>query len=72
MRVSSFPLLCAWLYDSTSSDVIFISMDDKEGKPETSGKQDEKKEEIIYGSWSPDDGIVLEWMGRAEGLSDEQ
>lgn len=34
----------------------------------------EKKDddEIIYGSWSPDDGIVLEWMGRAEGLSDEQ
>ncbi len=28
--------------------------------------------EIIYGSWSPDDGVVLEWMGRAEGLSDEQ
>ena len=47
-------------------------MGDNEGKPEKSGKEDEKKEEIIYGSWSPDDGIVLEWMGRAEGLSDEQ
>lgn len=35
-------------------------------KPETAA------DEIIYGSWSPDDGVVLEWMGRAEGLSDEQ
>ncbi len=37
-------------------------------------EENEKEEEceIIYGSWSPDDGIVLEWMGRAEGLSDEQ
>ncbi len=35
-------------------------------------KKEEKTEEVIYGSWSPDDGIVLEWMGRAEGLSDEQ
>ena len=37
-------------------------------------KETEKKEdeENIYGSWSPDDGVVLEWMGRAEGLSDEQ
>ena len=37
-------------------------------------KETEKKEdeEIIYGLWSPDDGVVLEWMGRAEGLSDEQ
>ena len=37
-------------------------------------KETEKKEdeEIIYGSWSPDDGVVLEWMGRAERLSDEQ
>ncbi len=32
----------------------------------------EKDDEVIYGSWSPDDGVVLEWMGRAEGLSDEQ
>ncbi len=35
-------------------------------------KKEEESEEIIYGSWSPDDGVVLEWMGRAEGLSDEQ
>lgn len=35
-------------------------------------KKDDDDDEIIYGSWSPDDGIVLEWMGRAEGLSDEQ
>ena len=37
-------------------------------------KETEKKEDedTIYGSWSPDDGVVLEWMGRAEGLSDEQ
>lgn len=35
-------------------------------------EKEERTDEIIYGSWSPDDGVVLEWMGRAEGLSDEQ
>ena len=35
-------------------------------------EKEERPDEIIYGSWSPDDGIVLEWMGRAEGLADEQ
>lgn len=35
-------------------------------------EKEERNDEIIYGSWSPDDGVVLEWMGRAEGLSDEQ
>ena len=42
--------------------------------PEEEKKEEKEKadEEIIYGSWSPDDGVVLEWMGRAEGLSDEQ
>ena len=44
--------------------------DDEERKSaEDRGKQDDG---IIYGSWSPDDGIVLEWMGMAEGISDEQ
>ena len=46
------------------------------GMSEEKETEDKKKkaenEEIIYGSWSPDDGIVLEWMGRAEGISDEQ
>lgn len=27
---------------------------------------------VEYNSWNPDDGIVLEWWGRAEGISDEQ
>lgn len=31
------------------------------------------EEEPIKGcAWDPEDGIVLEWWGRAEGLSDEQ
>lgn len=34
--------------------------------------EEQKDDDVIYGSWSPDDGVVLEWMGRAEGLSDEQ
>ncbi len=41
-------------------------------KKEEKEEKKQKDEEIIYGSWSPDDGVVLEWMGRAEGLSDEQ
>lgn len=32
----------------------------------------ELEEEIKGCAWDPDDGIVLEWWGRAEGLSDEQ
>ncbi len=43
--------------------------EEKESKED---KSKNKEDEIIYGSWSPDDGIVLEWMGRAEGISDEQ
>ncbi len=43
-----------------------------EEKKKTENIEDKKDAEIIYGSWSPDDGTVLEWMGRAEGLSDEQ
>lgn len=33
---------------------------------------DEEKSEIKGCAWDPEDGIVLEWWGRAEGLSDEQ
>ena len=43
-----------------------------EEKDHEDRKKKKEDEEIIYGSWSPDDGIVLEWMGRAEGISDEQ
>ena len=43
-----------------------------EKKDNEDRKKKKEDEEIIYGSWSPDDGIVLEWMGRAEGISDEQ
>jgi hypothetical protein len=32
----------------------------------------EIEEEIKGCAWNPEDGIVLEWWGRAEGLSDEQ
>ena len=37
-----------------------------EEKDNEDRKKKKEDEEIIYGSWSPDDGIVLEWMGRAE------
>ena len=43
-----------------------------EEKDNEDRKKKKEDEEIIYGSWSPDGGIVLEWMGRAEGISDEQ
>ena len=43
-----------------------------EEKDNEDRKKKKEDEEIIYGSLSPDDGIVLEWMGRAEGISDEQ
>ena len=40
--------------------------------------KDEEKEraeencEELSNAWNPDEGIALEWWGRAEGLSDEQ
>lgn len=35
-------------------------------------ENDQDKVEPEYNSYDPDDGIVLEWWGRAEGISDEQ
>lgn len=35
------------------------------------GKKEEKAEELSS-AWSPDDEIVLEWAGRAEGISEDQ
>lgn len=29
-------------------------------------------EEKLSSAWSPDEEIVLEWAGRAEGISEEQ
>ena len=35
--------------------------------------EDKKEEpEKQSSAWSPDDDIVLEWAGRAEGISEEQ
>ena len=47
-------------------------MPDEDKKDKDTAEKNSGNDEIIYGSWSPDDGVVLEWMGRAEGLSDEQ
>lgn len=40
-------------------------------KDKEKDKSEEKSEELSN-AWNPDEGIVLEWWGRAEGLSDEQ
>ncbi len=41
-----------------------------------SGESDKDRnvlqEEEKSSAWSPDDEIVLEWAGRAEGISEEQ
>lgn len=33
---------------------------------------DQNEQSECSNAWNPDDGIVLEWWGRAEGISDEQ
>ena len=35
-------------------------------------KAEEEQFENRFCAWNPDDGITLEWWGRAEGLEDEQ
>ena len=37
-------------------------------------EKEKSKDDIdeMSNAWNPDEGIVLEWWGRAEGLSDEQ
>lgn len=32
----------------------------------------EAKDDDLSSAWRPDDEIVLEWAGRAEGMSEEQ
>ena len=33
---------------------------------------EKEAEDELSSAWSPDDDIVLEWAGRAEGISEEQ
>ena len=35
-------------------------------------EKERKDEESLSSAWSPDDDIVLEWAGRAEGISEDQ
>lgn len=35
-------------------------------------EKDQENIEPEYNSYDPEEGIVLEWWGRAEGISDEQ
>ena len=30
------------------------------------------KDDDLSSAWSPDDDVVLEWAGRAEGISEDQ
>ena len=35
-------------------------------------ENEERNDADLSSAWSPDDDIVLEWAGRAEGISEEQ
>ena len=35
-------------------------------------RNEKTSDESRSSAWSPDDDIVLEWAGRAEGISEEQ
>lgn len=35
-------------------------------------EKDRPDDDRLSSAWSPDDDIVLEWAGRAEGIAEEQ
>ena len=40
--------------------------------PDEQVKKKDEEDRDFSSAWSPDDDIVLEWAGRAEGISEEQ